>query len=79
MEALISIRTESGVVAWEMAKAGLGIIPMDETIAADVPTLERILPEVLEVTFPLWLVTHREVHTNARIRLVFDLLGEALG
>ena len=72
------VRTESGLVAWQMAQAGLGIIPMDKTIAAEAPGLERILPEVLHVTFPLWLVTHREVHTNPRIRLVFDLLGEAL-
>ena len=72
-------RTESGLVAWEMAKAGLGIIPMDEGIAAATPGLERILPEQLVVTFPLWLVAHREVHTSPRIRLVYDLLAEALG
>ncbi|MEW9918293.1 LysR family transcriptional regulator [Marimonas sp. MJW-29] len=73
------VRTESGLVAWEMCKTGLGIIPMDETVAAGTPGLEKILPDELVVTFPLWLVAHREVHTNPRIRLVYDLLGEALG
>jgi hypothetical protein len=27
---------------------------------------------------PIWLVTHRELHTSRRIRLVFDVLAEAL-
>ena len=73
------VGSASGLVAWEMAKAGLGIIPMSAEIADQVPGLERIMPEVLNVTFPVWLVTHREVHTSPRIRLVFDLLAEALG
>lgn len=29
-------------------------------------------------TFPVWLVTHRELHTSRRIRLVFEALGETL-
>ncbi|MFB3111130.1 MAG: LysR family transcriptional regulator, partial [Gemmatimonadales bacterium] len=28
---------------------------------------------------PVWLVTHRELHTSRRIRLVFDVLAETLG
>jgi len=28
------------------------------------------------VEFPAWLVTHRELHTARRIRLVYDLLVE---
>ena len=71
-------RSDSGLVAWEMCKAGLGIAPMDGSIAEPSNTLERVLPDVLEVTFPIWLVTHREVHTSPRIRLVYDLLAEAL-
>lgn len=68
----------NGLVAWEMCKAGLGICPMDDEVAADTPHLERVLPEHLQVTFPVWLVTHRELHTSPRIRLVFDMLAEAL-
>jgi len=25
--------------------------------------------------FPIWLATHRELHTSRRIRLVFDVLA----
>jgi hypothetical protein len=28
---------------------------------------------------PVWLATHRELHTSRRIRVVFDLLAEELG
>jgi hypothetical protein len=28
---------------------------------------------------PVWLATHREMHTSRRIRVVFDLLAEDLG
>jgi DNA-binding transcriptional LysR family regulator len=71
------VASENGIVAWELARAGLGVCPMDDDIAARAPDMERILPDV-EVTFPVWLVTHREIHTSPRIRLVFDLLAEAL-
>ena len=27
---------------------------------------------------PMWLTTHREVHTSRRVRVVFDLLAEGL-
>jgi DNA-binding transcriptional LysR family regulator len=52
---------------------------MDDEIAGLAPNLERILPDELQVTFPVWLVTHREIHTSPRIRLVYDLLAEGLG
>ncbi|KIN62431.1 LysR substrate binding domain protein [Sulfitobacter noctilucicola] len=68
----------NGLVAWEMCKAGLGICPMAEDFAVTAPQVERVLPELLNVTYPVWLVTHREIHTSPRIRLVFDMLAEAL-
>ena len=72
------LNSENSLVAWEMAKSGLGVTPMDDEIAALSPQMERLLPETLEVTYPVWLVTHRELHTSPRIRLVFDLLAKAM-
>ena len=40
--------------------------------------LECVLPELEPIPVPVWLVTHRELHTSRRIRLVFDLLAEGL-
>lgn len=70
--------SESGVVAWEMARQGLGIIVMSDDVAADAPGIERLLPEMEPFVFPIWLTTHRELHTSRRIRLVFDLLADFL-
>ena len=39
----------------------------------------RVLDDVSPVRFPIWLVTHRELRTARRIRVVFDLLADALG
>jgi len=66
------------MVAWELARAGLGICPMDVYHGARAPDMEAIMPDDLHVTFPIWLVTHREIHTSPRIRLVYDLLAEAI-
>jgi DNA-binding transcriptional LysR family regulator len=70
--------SENGLVAWEMCKAGLGICPMGDDFVADLVGIEPVLPEVLQVTYPVWLVAHREVHTSPRIRLVYDMLAEEL-
>jgi hypothetical protein len=36
------------------------------------------LPDLEPLVFPVWLVTHREVHSSRRVRLVFDLMADAL-
>jgi DNA-binding transcriptional LysR family regulator len=51
---------------------------MDASIAAQEPRVEPVLPQLLQVDFPVWLVTHREIHNSPRIRLVFDHLAEVL-
>ncbi|WP_235000774.1 LysR family transcriptional regulator [Pseudooctadecabacter jejudonensis] len=75
-----NFRTSSadGLVAWEMGRAGLGICPMDESVGAAAPEMEALLPETLQVAFPVWLVAHRELHTSPKIRLVFDMLADAI-
>lgn len=70
------VGSQNGIVAWEMARAGLGICPMDDIVGDQVEEMERIMGDDLKVMFPVWLVTHREVHTSPRIRLVFDILAD---
>lgn len=77
-EAQFRLGSANGLVAWEMARQGLGIQIMSDEVAAMCPEMERLLPEMEAVRFPIWLVTHRELHSAARIRLVFDILAEAL-
>jgi len=77
-ETNFSIGTQNGLVGWELVKQGFGIVIMSDEVAALTPGIERVLPKMDPVEFPVWLVTHRELHTSRRIRLVFDLLAEAM-
>ena len=73
------IVADNGVVAWEMTKQGLGVGVMTREIAELTPEVEMVLPEFAPVPVPIWLTTHRELHSSRRIRLVYDLLAQALG
>ena len=73
------LTSENGAVAWEMVKHGLGIGLMAEDVADQTPGVECVLLDLDPIPVPVWLVTHRELHTSRRIRLVFDVLAETLG
>lgn len=74
-----SCHAENMVSNWALVRAGLGIGPMMDDIAERDPAVVRVLDDVPCIRFPIWLVTHRELHTARRIRVVFDMLAEALG
>lgn len=42
------------------------------------PRVRRVLRHLPPLSIPIWLTTHRELHTSRRIRVVFDLLADAL-
>jgi len=77
-EANIRIGSPNGVVAWEYVRQGLGLSIMADEIAARCPDVAPAFEDLEPVTFPIWLVTHRELHTSRRIRTVFDHLAEGL-
>lgn len=72
------IHTASGNCMIQLIREGLGfgVLPMDTIGIFD--DLECVLPELFNPEIPVWLVTHQELHTSRRIRLVFDLLAEEL-
>jgi DNA-binding transcriptional LysR family regulator len=72
------IRSDNGVVAWEMVRAGMGITFMDCRVIEKFTGLVTLLPQTQPVEFPIWLTTHRELHTSQKIRLVFDLLAKMI-
>jgi DNA-binding transcriptional LysR family regulator len=71
--------SENAVAILEMARRGLGVVMMMREVAERLPDLVRILPDLPGVPIPIWLVTHRELRTSRRVRVVYDLLGKALG
>lgn len=72
------LTSTSGLVIAELVKQDLGITVMPKEFAVWFPDVECVLPELDPIPVSTWLVTHREIHTSRRIRLVFDLLAEAL-
>lgn len=74
-----SIASANSVVIWEMVRRGLGVGMMLREIAVRTPEVVRLLPDLPGIKAPIWLVTHREVRSSPRVRLVFDILAEALG
>ncbi len=69
---------DNSATHWELVRQGLGIGAMMDDIALRTPGVVRVLDDVPLVRFPIWLVTHRELHTARRIRIVYDLLAEAM-
>ena len=72
------IVTENHLVQWELAKQGVGICIVMDEVGDSEPRVQRVLPELPPLPVPLWLVTHEELRTSRRIRVVFDLLAEEL-
>ena len=72
------VMTESYLVMWELVKQGIGIGVLDSLIGDAEPMVQRALPDLDPLIFPIWLVAHREVTTSRRIRTVFDLLKTEL-
>jgi len=73
------VHTENHLVLWELVKSGLGIGAILDEIGDAEPLVERVLPAMEPIPIPAWLVSHREVHTSRRVRMVFDLIAEHLG
>ncbi|MCT8159117.1 LysR family transcriptional regulator [Pseudoruegeria sp. SHC-113] len=74
----VRLTSTSGIAGWEMVRHGLGIMPMERRVAEACGGLESVFPDMAPIPVPIWLTTHRELHTSRRIRLTYDLLYDQL-
>lgn len=75
----ISVVTASHMVHWQLVKEGVGISLFPQEIALKEKDLQIAMKELgPPMTLPLWLICHRELRTNPRVRRVFDILAENL-
>jgi DNA-binding transcriptional LysR family regulator len=72
------IVSDNAVVLWELVRRGLGVGMVLREFASRTKDLVRLLPDWTGIPVPVWLVTHGELRTSARVRLVFDVLAEEL-
>lgn len=77
-EANFSCYADHTVAHWALVQQGMGIGAMMEEIALATPSMVRVLDDLPPVRFPIWLVTHRELRTSQRIRVVFEALAQGL-
>ncbi len=73
-----SCYSDHTVAHWALVRQGMGIGAMMKEIARKTPGMVRVLDELPPVRFPIWLVSHRELRTSRRIRVVFEALAEGL-
>ena len=74
----IRVTSGSGAVICALAQAGMGVTVLTNDQAELAGGLEPVLTDQVSIPVPVWLVTHRELHTSRRIRLVFDHLADHL-
>ncbi|MGI9305280.1 MAG: LysR family transcriptional regulator [Gammaproteobacteria bacterium] len=72
------VTTASGTALIELVRQGLGISILPRHTARLFPELVPVLQDRVSFPIPMWLVTHRELHTSLRIRFVYDLLTVSL-
>ena len=72
------LRCDNQVVAFESMRAGAGIGPAFQFLAARYPELVSMLSDVEIPSLPVWLTAHRELRAAPRLRVVFDALAKAL-
>ncbi|MEM8651804.1 MAG: LysR family transcriptional regulator [Pseudomonadota bacterium] len=70
--------SSSQFVALQLVLGGLGIAILPEKTAEKIPDLVPVVNDIDVFKLPTWLVTHSELKTTRRIRLVFDHLSDAL-
>lgn len=68
----------TGTVMRELVKAGIGVSFLTRDVEKQEPKIKPLLKDQLSFLVPIWLVTHRELHTSRRIRLVYDILAAEL-
>lgn len=73
------IFSDDQIFHWEMTKLGAGIGVMTEDVGEKENSVRKVLEKLPPLKFDNWVVAHRELKTNRRIRIVFDFLTEVLG
>ena len=74
----VCLRTDDLNAYWQVVRAGMGIGFVAHYVARSDDAVVQLLPGLKLPSLPLWLVVHREVRSNARIRAVYDYLAQAV-
>ncbi|MEJ7686374.1 MAG: LysR substrate-binding domain-containing protein [Variovorax sp.] len=71
-------RSDDMNVYWQALRAGLGIGFVADYVARTDGDVVPVLPMLKIPPLPVWLVVHREIRSNHRIRAVYDFLARSI-
>jgi len=74
----VSLQSSNLIAQLQAALAGAGLCVLPDFIAAREPGLRRVLPDAVHLDRSLWLVTHADLKSLARIRAVTAVIVEAV-
>ena len=77
-EASFPLVSQSQHVQWALVRESAAIAIMMAEVGDAEPAVVRALAELPPIVVPMWLVTHRDVKTSRRVRVVADFLAEGL-
>lgn len=77
-KAHVVVRQSSILGSLAGAVAGVGVAVLPCFLGDSEPELERVLPPQPSLTRSVWLVTHRDMQRNARVRALLSFLAELL-
>jgi len=72
------LRTDSIMVQNQCAVAGLGLVVMQNQLAAQIPGLQPVFEELDLPALPLYIVAQQELRASRKLRVVFDGLESAI-
>ena len=75
--ARFALRCDDEAAQWALVRAGAGIGAGHVALAAELPDLQRVLPQV-ELSLPVWLCMHEDLRHSAAHLAVFRALAEGL-
>ena len=65
------------MVQLQLMRQGIGVGFLPDHIAKRYPELKPVFPHAFDpIELEIWLVCHTELHTNKKVRVVFDCLAE---
>ena len=70
------VRCDNQIVSWELCKAGCGIGVMQQRIGRQTLEVKALLDDRTVATLPVWLTTHAELRTSARIARVYQFISD---
>ncbi|BDX07229.1 LysR family transcriptional regulator [Planctobacterium marinum] len=74
-----STYTTNHMLNWQLVKQHMGISGMLSEVGNHDPDVSRVFPEDKAISVEMYLVSHRELRMNRRIKIVFDFLVQKFG